>query len=220
MVVILQFRTPVVDSEFGEALRVQDGASIELETLVPSGRRSIPFFWIYAAPPEPIVDSLSGHGSVERVEIVDRIADATLVAIEWRPESDTVFQDIEVCDGQILRAVCQDDHWEFSVRFPDHENLSAFRERCERDDVAVHVHRIYHGTDPGDDPRFGLTTLQREALALAVERGYYDIPRRCSTAELAAELGISSQAMTERLRRAVANLSRYTVLASRSTTDR
>ncbi|WP_249361517.1 helix-turn-helix domain-containing protein [Haloterrigena sp. H1] len=33
--------------------------------------------------------------------------------------------------------------------------------------------------------------------------GYYDIPRGCTTAELADELGISDQAVTERLRRAI-----------------
>lgn len=220
MVVILRFQTPVGNSELGSALRVENGSAVELETLVPSRKRSIPFFWIHAAPPESIVDSLWDHESVESVEIVDRIDDATLVAVEWVPESDTVFRDIEACDGQILRAVCQKRYREFDVRFAEHDTLSAFRERCERDDVAIHVQRIYHGTGPDEDPRFGLTTPQREALALAVERGYYDIPRRCSTAELAAEIGISSQAMTERLRRAIANLSRYTVLASWSTTDR
>lgn len=219
MVVILQFRTPVVNSELGRLLRVREGASIELETLVPSGGRSVPFFWIHAAPPDPVVDTLGGHESVEGVEIVDRLEDATLVAVEWHPESDTVFQDIEACDGQILRAVCRDDHWEFDVRFSDHGDLSAFRDRCERDDVDVHVGRIYHGAEPGEDPRYGLTDAQWEALALAVGRGYYDIPRRCSTADLADELGISSQATTERLRRAVTNLSRYTVLASQ-TVDR
>lgn len=216
MVVIIRFRTPVINSELGRVLRVQDGASIELETLVPSGERSIPFFWIHAAPPEPVLDTLRAHDSVDSAEIVDRLDDATLVAIEWHPESDTVFQDIQSCDGQILRAICRDHHWEFNVRFRKHEDLSTFRRRCERDGVQIHVVRIYHGTDPDEDPRFGLTDAQWEALTLAVERGYYDIPRRCSTAELADELGISSQATTERLRRAVTNLSRHTVLASQS----
>jgi predicted DNA binding protein len=51
-----------------------------------------------------------------------------------------------------------------------------------------------------------VTGPQREALVLAVERGYYDIPRRCSTAELAAVLGVSDQAVSERLRRGIATL--------------
>ncbi|WP_247003804.1 helix-turn-helix domain-containing protein [Halosolutus gelatinilyticus] len=220
MVVILRFRTPVVHSEFGMALHIEDESTVELETLVPSGERPIPFFWIYAETPDRVVESLRDHGAVETVEIVDRLDDATLVAIEWQPDSDTVFHDIEAYGGQILRAVCRDQHWEFVVRFAEHEYLSGFRRRCDRDDVNIHVERIFHGAEPGDDPWFGLTDAQREALSLAVDRGYYDIPRQCSTADLADELDISSQAMTERLRRAVANLARHTVLTSEPTTQR
>lgn len=63
--------------------------------------------------------------------------------------------------------------------------------------------RIYNPTTPGTGPWFGLTRRQRTTLELAVERGYYDIPRRCTTIELADELGISDQAVTERLRRGI-----------------
>lgn len=72
--------------------------------------------------------------------------------------------------------------------------------------------RIYHRIESGQEPEFGLTASQWKTLALAVERGYYDIPRRCTTAELADELDISAQAVTERLRRGITNLTRHTLL--------
>ena len=219
MVAILRFRIPVANSELGSALRVEEDVVVELESLVPSCGQPLPFFWIYEAEPEPVVDSLRGLGSVERVEIVERVDDTTLVALEWTPDSDTVFQDIVTSGGQILSAICRDDHWQFIVRFFEHEDLSQFKRRCERDEVSLYVEQIYHKIEPADDPQFGLTAAQREALSIAVERGYYDIPRRCSTADLADELGISSQALTERLRRAVANLTRHTVIAARSPTN-
>jgi predicted DNA binding protein len=68
------------------------------------------------------------------------------------------------------------------------------------------VIRVYNPTTPDAGPWYGLTTAQREALVLAVESGYYDIPRTCTTVEVAEELGISDQAVTERLRRAIVNL--------------
>lgn len=216
MVVILRFRIPVDHSEFGSALHVGEGATVELESLVPSGGRRFPFFWIYASEPEPIVDSVQEHESVQCAEIVERVEDATLVALKLTPNSDTVFHAIDASGGQILRAICRDEHWELIVRFSEHEDLSRFRHRCERDAVPLQVEQIYHRTELNDDPQFGLTEAQHEALALAVERGYYDIPRQCSTADLADELGISSQAMTERLRRAVANVAKKTVLAAQS----
>lgn len=50
------------------------------------------------------------------------------------------------------------------------------------------------------------------ALASAVRGGYYDIPRRMSTQDLADEFGISDQAVTERFRRGIASLVAHTLL--------
>jgi hypothetical protein len=44
-----------------------------------------------------------------------------------------------------------------------------------------------------------------------VEGGYYDIPRRMSTKDLAEEFGVSDQAITERLRRAIVALTENTI---------
>lgn len=49
-------------------------------------------------------------------------------------------------------------------------------------------------------------------LIRGVEAGYYSIPRQGSTNGLAAEFGISDQAMTERLRRGIRNLVTSTLL--------
>lgn len=45
-----------------------------------------------------------------------------------------------------------------------------------------------------------LTAKQREALELAISRGYYDDDRDVSLAEMASELGISKSALSQRLR--------------------
>ncbi|MFC4988113.1 helix-turn-helix domain-containing protein [Saliphagus infecundisoli] len=50
--------------------------------------------------------------------------------------------------------------------------------------------------------QFDLTTGQEEALTMALARGYCDIPRTVDMEELADELGVSHQALSERLRRA------------------
>jgi len=49
--------------------------------------------------------------------------------------------------------------------------------------------------------RAALTARQREVLDAAVERGYYDIPRRVSVEELAAELDCSQSTVSEHLRK-------------------
>lgn len=47
-----------------------------------------------------------------------------------------------------------------------------------------------------------LTTRQQEVLTLAVERGYYDLPRETTTAELASDLEIGRRTVEDHLRRA------------------
>jgi len=47
-----------------------------------------------------------------------------------------------------------------------------------------------------------LTRKQREALQAAVRMGYFDVPRRANQGDLSDLLGVSEQAVSERLRRA------------------
>lgn len=70
---------------------------------------------------------------------------------------------------------------------------------------------MFSATRPDVGSGYGVTARQREALLLAVEWGYYAIPRETGTADLAARLGISKQSVTERLRRGTANLVRNTL---------
>jgi predicted DNA binding protein len=56
-----------------------------------------------------------------------------------------------------------------------------------------------------------LTTAQREALTLAIREDYYSIPRETSSQNLADQLDISDQALTERLRRAIVALTTSTL---------
>jgi predicted DNA binding protein len=52
-----------------------------------------------------------------------------------------------------------------------------------------------------DEP--DLTAEQRELLRAAVRRGYFEVPRRVSLADLAEEQGVSDREASERLRRGV-----------------
>ncbi|SEO70175.1 Predicted DNA binding protein, contains HTH domain [Halogranum amylolyticum] len=53
-----------------------------------------------------------------------------------------------------------------------------------------------------------LTARQREAVAVAVDRGYYDVPRTGSVEAVATELGVSSSTASSHLRKAEATVMR------------
>lgn len=91
------------------------------------------------------------------------------------------------------------------ARFPDREALFAYRDVCREKDVPFQIRRIYR-EDPSLKRRYGLTEGQREALRAALEAGYFEVPRETELGEIAAELDVSTQALSARIRRGQRNL--------------
>ncbi len=89
------------------------------------------------------------------------------------------------------------------LRFPDRESLSEFQPRVEARGVDVTLRGVYSDTETALGDEYGLSAKQREALVTAAELGYYDVPRQASLSDVADELGISPQAVSERLRRGI-----------------
>jgi predicted DNA binding protein len=103
-----------------------------------------------------------------------------------------------------LNCECQDGTWYLRIRFPDREALTDFQGICEREDVDFELQSIY-GESGGSEPE-PLTDAQTEALSVALEAGYLDVPRSAPLSAVADELGVSEQSASERLRRATKNL--------------
>jgi predicted DNA binding protein len=213
MSVITEFQIPSSDFELGRILEVEGMSSVELERLVPTGDAPVPLFWIYNSAREPFVEGVQRHPAVSDASEIDVFEDRVLFTLDWDASHDHVLQGLETHDGQLLSAVGTSEKWEFEVRFPDHDALTEFTQHCKSAQIAMELVRIYNPTQPDAGPWYNLTEPQREALLLAVESGYYDIPRDCTTKELAAELGISDQSVTERLRRAIVTLVTHTLVS-------
>ncbi|WP_247009029.1 helix-turn-helix domain-containing protein [Halorientalis litorea] len=217
MSVIVELQVPSADFELGRILAVNGLSTVELESLVPTGESTVPLFWIHDATRDSFVDTVKHHPAANDAVAVDVFADRTLFTLDWDANHDHVFAGISRHDGYLLSATGTADTWDFELRFPSNEELSAFTAHCEAAQTSIEVSRVYNPTDPDIGPWYGLTDPQREAIQMAVERGYYDIPRGCTTQELADELGISDQAVTERLRRAIVTLVSHTLALAEST---
>lgn len=97
------------------------------------------------------------------------------------------------------------------MRFPDRDALAAYHDHCETQDCTFELTGL-KSTDDTENDHGALTTPQAELLTAAVERGYFDVPRRTTMADLAAAFDISNQAASERLRRGLSNVIRSGVL--------
>jgi predicted DNA binding protein len=216
MSVIAEFQVPSGVFELGQILDVEGVSSIELESLVPIGEATVPLFWIHNSTRDSFVESVQQHPAVNNTSAVDSFEDRTLFTLDWDAKQDHLFRGMEKYDGQLLSAIGRPDTWQFELRFPDHGALSEFTEHCQNESVTLEATRVYNPTKPDAGPWYGLSEPQREAITLAVESGYYDIPRGCTTQELADKLGISDQAVTERLRRAIVALVTHTLVPAES----
>jgi hypothetical protein len=99
--------------------------------------------------------------------------------------------------------------WRQSGWFAHYEAFDEFREFWQRN-ADFRLHRLTREGDsePAGD---GLTDGQREALRIAYERGYFEVPRKASLEDVADELDISASSVSERLRRAQTQLIEETV---------
>ena len=107
-----------------------------------------------------------------------------------------------------LEGTYRDGRWQSRMRFPDREALRAYRAWCADRDINFELRQLYDGEATERVPAGGrgITDYQREALTLAREQGYFSVPRETSLETLATELGISEQAVSERIRRGTARL--------------
>jgi predicted DNA binding protein len=206
MGVIADVRIPAHRFEFGRRLPVRNGDDAEIERVGTVGDGDMSVFSLSETLPDgeddrvddPFVD-VDGC----RLEVVETFDGHEIHVVAWEPDADPFFRLIDDHDGSVRRGAGTGDAWTFETKFPGHDAFASFRSACEADELGVEVERVYNPTRRGTGAWYGLTPRQRRTLELAVRRGYYDIPRRCTTIELADELGISDQAVTERLRRGI-----------------
>lgn len=211
MAVIVDLALPAEQFDLGRILGMAGDTSVVLETMVPLGERTAPFFRVHGGRTE-FEDSVRDHDAVNTVEVISTHDDEVLYALDWGISEDTFFQGLIETNANPLEARGVADTWTFELRFQSHDNLSSFQTHCTKHDIPIDVRRLYNPTKPGAGPWFGLSSVQRMALARAVATGYYSIPREISTNELAVEFGVTDQAVTERLRRGIQNLVTSTLL--------
>ncbi|AFO58941.1 MULTISPECIES: helix-turn-helix domain-containing protein [unclassified Natrinema] len=109
-------------------------------------------------------------------------------------------------DGLFVFTVTSDDGgWLARVHLPDRGALAAFRTHCRDRGISFRVTQLYDSSAT-DDRTYSLTERQHEILTMAYYAGYFEVPRRATQDDLAARLGISDSAVSQRIRRAVSEL--------------
>lgn len=193
--------------ELGEILHDNQELRIELTQFVPTGDSLVPYFWVETANCEAFEDAVRSDERVAALTVVDEGADKRLYHIEWTDPMNVngFLQAIRTHDVIVEAGVGTADTWRFRLRAADHEALASFRQACTDNGVKLEVQRVC-SSNTGAYDIDGLTANQRDALRVATRLGYFETPSRATLDEVGAELGISSQAASKRIRRAVETL--------------
>lgn len=139
-------------------------------------------------------------GATERLYTVTLSADA---------EHGSSYLLIADVDGQVLDMSASGDTIHVRARFPSRRALFRYRESCRARGLEFRLGRLFtdtNGDATPDGELYGISEPQREALVRALEMGYFELPRRTTQEAIAADLGISTQALSARLRRGQSNL--------------
>ena len=216
MSVILEFTVDSGQFRLGRVLAGPPLMRIELERIVPTGDAVLPFLWVTGDDYEAFEEKVRTSSEVEELLAIDRVGDSTLYRITWTSDHNGLVRGITESEGTVLEAHA-DGGWEYRIRFNDHDRLSQFHNYCTDRDIAIHIVRTYTLTERTDSVRqFDLSNQQREALVLGLRAGYFDTPREATLSELADELGISQQAVSNRIRRGTKHVLSDVLLSSSS----
>lgn len=166
------------------------------------------FWWVTGTDFVTFEEALEDDPTVNEHRVLTELEDRRLYRVRTRSfQSDQplVFPKFREHDITAIESKRDADGLHLKARFPDRDALESFVKSAG--DIARHVEakRLY--TDGGTSlVEEALTRKQRDALAVALDRGYFDTPSRVTLAELAADRDVTSQTLSDHIRAGVKKL--------------
>lgn len=170
-----------------------------------STKWTMPCMWASNTDFEQLDAALADEPTVDGIVETADFGDEKFYQLEWSADIESKINAYVDSEASILHAEATADGWEIRIRFGTREQFDAFRDVLAE---AEYDFTLLELSQPDDPRHMGgkLTPAQRNALRRAKELGYYKVPREISTRELADELEMSHQNLSELLRRATDNL--------------
>jgi predicted DNA binding protein len=165
-------------------------------------RQYVFFWWMDGCPPDQFEEAVRGDPTVTGFKRVGTLADRPLYRIVTKPFDSAqplvfpLFRENNITTIETRRDT---DGLHIQARFPTRVALDAFVDAAEQIAERTELRRLYTEQPQGPDGNH-LTERQREALSLAYERGYFEVPKQVTLTELAAELNITPQTLSRHIR--------------------
>ncbi|WP_433624202.1 helix-turn-helix domain-containing protein [Halomicrococcus sp. NG-SE-24] len=198
-------RVPAETFALAETFDEEPEATFEMARVAANGSdRPMPFLRMLRG--ESLTELLGKDSSVDDATVLSDCGQCDLLYVTWSDDVCSVLDTLLGRDASMLAATGRDAEWEFELFFPTRAAMSSAYDDWEAAGLSVTVETIHGRANALGAAQGGLTDDQYETLRAAVDRNYYDVPRGATTEELAEELGVSHQAISERLRRGHENV--------------
>ena len=198
MTTVIDVEVSAVDTFLGSTFEAVPEAACELEQVIATEGYGL---WLSGPSQEIVEEALAADLSIEAHTLVSSHPQQWLFRVEPAPGTMDVVEHAIAAGGSVLTATAEEGRWRLQVRFQERDDCRRYYEALETAGTDTTVVKMT-GLDETSPASYGLTPKQYEALLAALDHGYFTIPRETSMEELATELGVSHQALSERLRRA------------------
>ncbi|WP_293033076.1 helix-turn-helix domain-containing protein [Natronococcus sp.] len=206
MSVVAEFTIPTDAFALKHTFDTVPDATVEIERLATHSREWVmPFLWVTSNDLEAVERSLEADPDIQEVRTLDVAGDIGYFNVHWSEHLQRLIDEIVDQRGIVQEAEAKNGRWYLKLKFVDESVLEKFQAHFRGRDRTFELQRLYRGIEP-KERRYDLTPEQREVLTTAREMGYFEVPRETQIEELAAELGISTNSVSQRLRRATDNL--------------
>lgn len=223
MTLITEFTVPASTFALEDTFADHPEATVEVERLATHSREWVmPFLWVSVEDSTPVAveSALEDDSSVHELRTLDRTDSIAYYNVRWAEPVQALIDQIVNRHGIVHEASATHGIWSLTLQFVNQDALEGFQTFFSDRGDEFELQRLYDGTAPRERA-YDLTASQREALVRALELGYFEVPRASTIEELAADLDLSTNAVSQRLRRGTRNLTRntLTVSADHSSTD-
>jgi predicted DNA binding protein len=195
-------RLPTEAFALEDTLSTVPDLSVSCASLVTAGETApLPLLWFQTDAPETLASALASDPTVAGADPLVHTDDRHLYRMEWTPDIRSLCQILLNTQAILIDACANETHWTVEILYPDRENIRQTSEFCEHYNLSFEIDSL-RSLDPDQTTQCGLTSAQYEALTVAYQHSYFTVPREVDLNDIADELGVSHQAVSERLRRA------------------
>lgn len=177
--------------------RVSDAEFDTAPVVAHEAGTAIPLLWASTDDQGAVEAALQADATTVDACQLSKHEKQSLYRVEWQPDVQAVVEALLGRHGSLLDAHGSRAGWSFRLLLRNRSGVDALADRCQK----LGLDAVVQGLAAGFPTGATVSEKQFEALSAALNMGYYAVPRRRTLEDVADEVGVSHQALSERLRR-------------------